>query len=104
MASKQASPRAEQQFFDDPAVDRMMGVVMALATDHYVLRDRLRALESELARQGSLDSAALDREPDAAERRVARADGEAFARALLEPLLGQQQSLGASGRFSLRKS
>lgn len=104
MGNKKTSPRPEQQFFDDPAVDRLMGVVMALATEHYVLRDRVRALENELARQGSLDSAALDRRPDAAERRVARADGQAFARALLEPLLGQQQSLGAGGRFSLGES
>ena len=36
---------AEQTFFEDPALDRAFGVVMALATEVYVLRNRQRALE-----------------------------------------------------------
>ena len=104
MADKQVGARSEQVFFDDPAIDRIMGVVMALATEHYVLRDRVRALESELSRQGGLDLKALNHGPDAAQQEAARADSEAFAQALLEPLLSQQQSLGASGRFSLQRS
>ena len=43
-----------------------MGTVMALAQEHYVLRDRVRALESELAKTGSLDRASLDRNPTTA--------------------------------------
>ena len=31
---------AEQTFFEDPALDRAFGVVMALATEVYVLRNR----------------------------------------------------------------
>jgi len=30
----------EQIFFNDPALDRAFGVVMALATEVYVLKDR----------------------------------------------------------------
>ncbi len=104
MARNDQAPRAEQQFFEDPAVDRMMGIVMALATEHYVLRDRVRALESELARQGNLDLKALARAPDTEQRAAGRADSEAFAQALLEPLLGRQQSRGASGQFTLKRS
>ena len=37
------------------------------------------------------------------EREAARADSEAFAQALVEPLLGRQQSSGASGRFTLKR-
>ena len=33
-------PRPEQTFFPDPALDRAMGVIMALATEVYVMRDR----------------------------------------------------------------
>ena len=36
---------AEQTFFEDPALDRAFGVVMALATEVYVLRNRQKALE-----------------------------------------------------------
>ena len=103
MTNREAEPRPEQQFFDDPALDRMMGVVMALATEHYVLRDRVRALENELARQGNLQPDALNRAPNEVEREAARADSEAFAQALVEPLLGRQQSSGASGRFTLKR-
>ena len=95
--------RGEQQFFDDPALDRLMGVLMALATEHYVLRDRYRALEQQLARQGHVDLAALDKEPEADELAANKSERDAFAQALLEPLLGRQQSLGATGRFSMRK-
>lgn len=44
--------RPEQIFFPDPAIDRVLGVVMALATEVYVLRDRTRALEAQLAGAG----------------------------------------------------
>ena len=100
--SEKTRLRAEQQFFDDPAVDRLMGVLMALATEHYVLRDRYRALERQLAATGKVDVAALDGEPAAAELAANRADRDAFVNELLRPLLGEQQALGASGRFSLR--
>ena len=39
----------EQTFFPDPALDRAFGVVMALATEVWVLRDRLAALEAFVA-------------------------------------------------------
>ena len=88
-------PRPEQTFFADPAVDRVLGVVMALATEVYVLRDRVRAMESQLTAQGLVDGAALDREPDGAALAAARAERDAFAQHLMQPLLGQQVSKGA---------
>lgn len=95
--------RPEQQLFEDPAVDRLMGVLMALATEHYVLRDRVRALEGELAKTGNLDISALDAEPTEAELAASQTDRTAFAEALLKPLLGEQQAKGATGKFSLKK-
>jgi len=93
---KRASKRGaegEQLFFDDPAVDGLMGVVMALATEHYVLRDRLRLLEEQLARSGHIHGAEF---PSPQE------DAEAFTAELLRPLLGIQESVSAGGRFSLK--
>ena len=90
-----ATARPEQTFFPDPAVDRVLGVVMALASEVYVLRDRTRALEAQLAARGLLDGAALDAEPDAAARASIRADRDAFVEHLLQPLMGQQVSKGA---------
>lgn len=80
-----------------------MGVVMSLASEQYVLRDRLQALEDQLASAGHLDAAALGAAPTADKEAACRRDADDFARTILEPLLGRQQALGASGRFSLRK-
>ncbi|MBT5239445.1 MAG: hypothetical protein HN793_04425 [Rhodospirillaceae bacterium] len=96
------SPRSEQQFFDDPAIDRIMGAFMALATEHYVLLDRVRAMERELVNAGTLNRGSLGREPDEVERAETSADRTAFIEALMRPLLGEQEALGAAGKFSLK--
>jgi len=82
----------EQTFFADPALDRAMGVIMALATEVYVLRDRLRALEAELERRGVVPKAVLDAEPSPEALAAASADRTAFVTHLLEPLLGETPS------------
>ena len=89
-----ADDAAEQVFFADPALDRAFGVVMALATEVQVLRDRVAALERVLERGGMLDRAALDAEPAAGEVAAAKDEREAFVRHLLTPLLGRQASKG----------
>lgn len=61
---------AEQTFFQDPAFDRMMGVVMALAAEVFVLRQEVHRL-----------SAGADAAPE---------DADAFVRHLLEPVLGER--------------
>ena len=85
---------AEQVFFKDPAIDRLMGVTMALATEVYVLRDRLRALEALMVHQGAVDLQSLNQEvaPDALA--LHQADRDAFVAHVLSPLLGKASSLG----------
>lgn len=81
----------EQTFFPDPALDRAFGVVMTLAQEVWVLRDRLGALEAQLAERGTLDRKRLDDEPQGDDRAAER---EAFVAHLLQNLLGVQQSKG----------
>ena len=101
MARKQVAPtRTEQVFFDDPAIDRLMGVLMALASEHYVMRDRIAALERQLADSGHIDRARLDN-CSGADSAADDADAAAFTQNLLEPLLGLQKSLGIGGPFTL---
>lgn len=88
--------RAEQTFFDDPALDRAFGVVMALATEVYVLRNRMRALERVLDKKGVLEGSDLDAEPSDAERLAEAEDRAAFVEGLMINLLGKQQAKGAS--------
>lgn len=97
MATKPAEPaRPEQTFFEDPALDRAFGVVMALATEVYVLRDRVRALETALAEAGTIDPAALSAEPGPEELAAVARDRDAFVEHLMGNLLGEQVSKGAS--------
>lgn len=88
-------PAPEQTFFPDPALDRAFGVVMALATEVWVMRDRLAAIERQLAARGALDPVALAAEPSAEEQAERAADRDAFVRHLMENLLGRQTTLGA---------
>jgi hypothetical protein len=92
----ESAQRPEQVFFEDPAVDRLMGVVLALATEHYVLLDRVHVLERQLSAAGVV--------PGAAGQAAEHADAGALAEALFRPLLGVQQSRGAAGRFSLARA
>jgi hypothetical protein len=84
----------EQQFFDDPALDRVFGVVMALATEVYVLRDRQRAIEKVLANQGAIDLKTLNAEPSDEERVASQLDRNEFVNHLMENLTGFQVSKG----------
>ncbi len=88
------TPRPEQTFFADPALDRVLGVVMALAAEVYVLRDRQGALERQLVERGALDLARLDAEPTAAETAAMKADRDAFVAHLMSSVLGLQASKG----------
>lgn len=94
--SAHTTGRPEQTFFEDPALDRAFGVVMALATEVYVLRDRVRALETALANSGAIDAEALAAEPGPEEVAAAAADRDAFVAHLMGNLLGEQVSKGAS--------
>ena len=83
--------KPEQTFFQDPALDRAFAVVMALAQEVWVLKDRVAAMEAQLAANGSLDTKALREEPLTDERAAER---EAFVANLMQQLLGEQQSKG----------
>jgi hypothetical protein len=85
----------EQTFFTNPELDGAFGVIMALATEVYVLKDRMRALEAQLASRGLVDLAELASEPDATQLAASAAERDAFVAHLLQNLLGRQQARGA---------
>jgi hypothetical protein len=89
-------PHAEQTFFADPAIDRLVGMVFALTAEVHVLRDRLALLEDVLKKSGAVgeaDIAALDIAiPEGAlEARIA-ADRTALVQNILEGLPGRLAS------------
>lgn len=88
--------RSEQTFFQDPVLDRVLGMVMALSAEVAVLRDRQQRLEWALEGAGVMPAEALREFAPSAEQAAAQAkEREAIAAALLENLLGRQKSKGA---------
>jgi hypothetical protein len=86
-------PQAEQTFFADPAIDRLVGMVFALTAEVHVLRDRLALLEDALRQRGVVDVALLDTAvPEGAlEARIAK-DRGALVQHVLEGLQGRLAS------------
>jgi hypothetical protein len=97
-----AALRQEQIFFEDPAVDRVMAVLFNLATEHYVLYDRVRALEELLLSKGIATAEELNAPP--ADEAAAQREANEFAESLLRPIMGVQTAKGPAGRFSLARS
>ncbi len=86
-------PRPEQQFFDDPAVDRLLGIVMSLAAELWVVKDRQHVLESLLGDKEIVALAELDTfQPDEAHAARIAAERQAFVKSLMDNLLALEQS------------
>ena len=86
---------SEPTYFSDPAIDRLMGVVMSLASEVSILNDRLSAMERVLTDKGvvsAADRAAWEADPGA--QAALDAEREAFVRGLMDPLLGMPVSRG----------
>lgn len=88
--------KAEQVFFDNPAIDRVVAMVMTLAAELHVTRDRLACLEMLLESGEPVTREALDRfqpTPEQAER--LEAARKAFSSELMFCTMGIEASLGA---------
>jgi len=83
----------EQQFFKDPAIDRLLGVVFNLAAELQVLRDRVHVLELLLEKGGVLGSGEIDGFVGTAEQeQAAETDRREYVRHVLDPILGYAAS------------
>jgi hypothetical protein len=86
-------PDAEQTFFADPAIDRLLSMVFSLSAELHVLRDRVALLESALAERGVVDSTQLDGiVPDGALEARLGTQRAALVRHVLEGLPGRLAS------------
>ena len=88
----------ELTFFDSASTDRLAQMLLVMASELHVLRDRVRCLEFMLAERNQLDLDALDRfQPNAAQAATLAAERDAFVAHLFEVLDGRAKS--TSGRF-----
>ena len=80
-------------FFADKSVDRVLGVVMELAGEVYVLRDRLRTIEQVLDRKGYLTRADLEESEASGDDRAQRlVERDAFIERILAPMTYEADS------------
>ncbi len=97
MAVRRAKGR-RPQFFDDPAVERVMAIAMALAGELSVTRERLDTLERVLAAHGLIAPDAVERfEPDAAAQAARHAWGRDYLSRVLRIVEQDVQALRDGG-------
>lgn len=97
LAGRRAKGR-RPQFFDDPAVERVMSVAMALAAELSVTRERLDTLERVLASHGLIEPDAVERfEPDADAQAARHEMGRAYIARVLRLIDQDVQALRDGG-------
>jgi hypothetical protein len=88
--------KQEQQFFEDPVVDRLMGIVMALAAEVYIIKDRERALEQVLADKGIIGSDAVESfQPASPDQGISGKERDAFVSRIFEPIVAGGEAASA---------
>jgi len=86
------------RFFDDPAVDQLMSLVLALGTELAVTRERLDTVERILEQTGALSRLAVEGyRPDAAAKAERARLHQDFLRRFLRGVLQEQERLSATG-------
>ena len=80
-------------YFDDPALDRMLSIVMAVAGEVAVLKERLDTIERLLDAQGTISRADID--DYAPDREAAHQRGLATREYIARILRGVQQDMEA---------
>jgi hypothetical protein len=94
--SKRAEP--EQLFFESESTDRLGQMLLVMASELHVLRDRVRCLEFLLAKNYAIDIRELDHfEPSPEHARVLQNDRETFVAHLFEVLDGRAKSTSGLG-------
>ena len=79
---------AKDVFLDHPTVDKVFRVVLALARETYVLRDRLALVETLLDEKGMITRADFDAHAASESERLAMNESaHAFVASLLEPIV-----------------
>ena len=60
MSDKKSVKAGRPAFFSDPEIDRLLAIIVRLMTEHSVLNERVKTLETLLIESGTLTREALD--------------------------------------------
>lgn len=84
---------SQDQFFDNPAIDRMMQCIVSLSRELYVTRDRLAVMERMLETRGVVTRQDLESyvpQPDEAAR--IEAERNRFISSIFDPMIRSDAS------------
>ena len=85
---------AKDYFLDHPTVDKVMRVVIALARETYVLKDRVALFETLLDEKGHVTRADVDaHQPSEKERATSKAEADRFINEVLGPIVQDRVDL-----------
>lgn len=103
MANRRAKGK-RPQFLDDPAVERVMSIAMAVAGELAVTRERLDTLERLLVAKGVLGADDIERYVPGPEAQAARnAEGRAYVARVLRMLDQDVQAMQAEPEPSMEE-
>ena len=92
-------------FFGDPAIDKILAMVVVLGSEVWTLRERLAALEAIQVRQGSLASGELDAHDFSPEDETRLAgERKEFIDSLFRVLQGQVEEVRTQAVKAKRKA
>ena len=60
MSDKKSVKAGRPSFFSDPEIDRLLAIIVRLMTEHSVLGERVKTLESLLIESGAITREALE--------------------------------------------
>ena len=60
MSDKKSVKAGRPAFFSDPEIDRLLAIIVRLMTEHSVLNERVKTLESLLIESGAITREALE--------------------------------------------
>jgi hypothetical protein len=79
--------------FDDPAIDTLLSIVLSLGNEVYVLRERMRIIETLLEAKGTISRVDIDKyQPAPEEAEAVRDEADAFVSRLLRTFEGNHES------------
>ena len=88
----------ELQLFEDPSTDRMAQMMLVMAAELHVLRDRVKCMEFVLAERGIVDADQLDQfTPTPDQAKVLQHERDAFVAHLFEVMDGRAKSTSGRG-------
>ena len=78
--------------FENPALDTLLGVVISLGNEVWVMRDRMRVIEKLLESKGTISRADIEAyKPSAEEEEEIRKDNDAFMARLFRVFEGDPE-------------